>query len=207
MKIGDSVALSLLTGKRYMYEHCGRKPWLVQLTVWYMLSTKELVLISGFLYLFFLFFSLRTKPSNILWTCSWRVKLSCLWDVIIFNNPYFSALFICEPHIVHLLPYVCVSCAHTCNYRDSVCVNIISICTCYLPGSECSVGDRAVLKCYMLNPRWLWLLKRGWLEYSRLPDPTRLHWPRDHTCARGGGAQDPWAWLAGAHLGSSHHRG
>lgn len=167
---------------------------------------KNWFLFLGF-YICFSFFFLRTEPSIILWTCSWRVKLSCLWDVIIFNNPYFSALFICEPHIVHLLPYVCVSCAHTCNYRDSVCVNVIPICTCCVPGSGCSVGDRAVLNCYMLNPRWLWLLKRGWLEYSRLPDPTRLHWPRDHTCARGGGAQDPWAWLAGAHLGSSHHRG
>lgn len=76
-----------------------------------------------------------------------------------FNDPDFFVPFICKPHIVHLLPYVCASCAHTCNYIDSVCVNIISIYTfSYLPGSECSEKNRAaqkVLKFYMLNPRWL----------------------------------------------------
>lgn len=75
------------------------------------------------------------------------VKLSCLRDIVIFNDPYFSVLFICKPHIVHLLPYVCASCAHTCNYRDSVCVNIISIYTfSYLPGPECSDRNRAAQK-------------------------------------------------------------
>lgn len=78
-----------------------------------------------------------------------------------------------------------------------------------LPGLECQERNRKALKCYMLNPRWLWLLNRGWLKHSWLTDPTRLHRPRDQTWARGGGAdaQDPWAWLPGAHLGSSHNRG
>lgn len=127
MKIGDSVAFKLVSWEKVHVWALWEKTTTGPATCMIHAIHKRIGSYFWiFIFVFSFFFPLRTEPSSILWTCSWRVRLSCLWDVIIFNDPCFFSLFICEPHIVHLLPYVCVSCAHTCNYRDSVCVDIIS---------------------------------------------------------------------------------
>lgn len=143
MKIGDSVAFKLVNWEKVhvwvLWERTTTGPADCMIHAIHR-GTGSYFRIFIFV---FPFFPLRTEPSNILRTCSWRVRLSCLRGVVIFNDPHFSALFTCEPHIVHLLPYVCVSCAHTCSYRDSVCVDVTHM---YMPGSECSEEDRAAQK-------------------------------------------------------------